>query len=598
MASFLAVVDPDPARRTRALELVEAGIAPVDGLRRGRIDARAFGLVWAIGARAPLSQSADERGAAAIFGDALDDEGRALEAATLQRAWRDGERGALAPSGYHAALAWDRDAGLRASADLLGYFPLYWFTAGDVLVVGSSVRLFRHHPEVRLELDPSGLVSLLFLSMLAGDRTLLRGVRRLAAGHRLEWRPGAEPREVREFVIRPTALRHDWPFSAQVEVLGEQLERTMRRHAPGGERVGLFLSGGLDSREIGGYLHRQGSPLVALTWASPGDLELACARPVARALCAEHLVAAPPDGELQEQVELAAGWDNLVSGLNGPWYWGMRPDGERLPARTFTGLTLDGLIGGYSPNPAWDPRARRMGFDVYLPTQNSFGVPEADLRALLAPSGWGHVLDELIAEMRARWERGGVSEGQRALAFHMVHRHRLRLAPHAWPLSFSTWPVFPVLDRELLEMAASLAPTSFLERRLQSALLCEAFPALAELPLDQNSLVTRTLRPRLREQLAVSVLRRVGWPGRRRRGGPDPRRMFRVYDLNGAMWRGARARAEGGRARARELLDGATLERLLPPPGGPAFRYGDMMLDASGPRMLVGLLTWLQQYPV
>jgi asparagine synthase (glutamine-hydrolysing) len=73
--------------------------------------------------------------------------------------------------------------GLTLGADLIGMFPVYWWTGGEVLLAGSSPELFRLHPCFRSSIDLEGLTGILLTMNSVDGRTLLEGVRRLAPGH-------------------------------------------------------------------------------------------------------------------------------------------------------------------------------------------------------------------------------------------------------------------------------------------------------------------------------------------------------------------------------------------------------------------------------
>src|SRR5690606_13643361 len=149
---------PDPGRRTRFCHKAKPLLALLEGLALGECGAGAFSAMWASGPRAPISTWSDGSNAAVVWGRALaDDDGRMVQAAELPAIWSDVAR-AMPPAfdGYHAAVSYDPHRGLTVGADILGMYPVFWWSDGTVHLVGSSPELFRHHPRFRWNLDLAG----------------------------------------------------------------------------------------------------------------------------------------------------------------------------------------------------------------------------------------------------------------------------------------------------------------------------------------------------------------------------------------------------------------------------------------------------------
>jgi asparagine synthase (glutamine-hydrolysing) len=291
MANFVVVVDHDSERRARFIEAIEPLLPPVEGLNIGRCAKGDFCAIWAASEKAPKSQVADDTGAAVIWGEAIGEPGpKRITARELRQLWNSPQgcvQGVF--DGFYAAVLYDQRFGIIAGADLLGIFPIYYYGTDDVLLIGSSPELFRHHPAFRMEFNPRGLVGILLTIHIFEGDTLLRGVRRLGAGHALVCRLGECPKEVRQYKLPVSDKYFDLPFSAHVTMLDGVLNETITRHVHAGKRHSLLLSGGLDSRMLGGLLKRNGfDDITALTLGLPSDIEMKCAIPVAHTLGFKH----------------------------------------------------------------------------------------------------------------------------------------------------------------------------------------------------------------------------------------------------------------------------------------------------------------------
>ena len=117
---------------------------------------------------------------------------------------------------------------------------------------------------------------------------------------------------------------------------------------------------------------------------------------------------------------------------------------------------------------------------------------------------------DVLAGRRVAYDAEGGNEAQKVWRFHLRNWPRLFVGSRAWPIAFSSWPVLPILDRQLLETAAGIPAASLGDRRAEAELVASRFPALAALRLDRNSFDFSPLRPRLRYQLRRAVVDTLG----------------------------------------------------------------------------------------
>ncbi|TNJ33181.1 asparagine synthase (glutamine-hydrolyzing) [Arenimonas terrae] len=145
--------------------------------------------------------SADQRWVIAFNGEIYDHGAIRAELAALGHRFRghsDTEvlLAAIAQWGVEAALArgngmlalaaWDRqERTLWLARDRLGKKPLYYGLSDGRLVFGSELAALRALPGFRAEVEPDALALLLRLDYIPAPHCILRGVRKLPAGHLL-----------------------------------------------------------------------------------------------------------------------------------------------------------------------------------------------------------------------------------------------------------------------------------------------------------------------------------------------------------------------------------------------------------------------------
>ena len=514
----------------------------------------------------------DVRGGAVIWGEAIAaDSDERISPKQLRELWRPdaGPSGWRTWDGFFAAIVFDPQGGVVAGADLLGIFPLYHWSDGEVLLVASSPEPFQYHPAFRRSLDPAGLVGVMLTNGLFRGRALWKGVRRLQPAHFLSFRRGSVPTESADPSLTPSPKRRDssqLSLSEQLDTIDGAFRRAIRRHSPAGDPCGVLLSGGLDSRLVAGYLHRQGTRLVALTLGVPSDIEMKCARRVTRELGIEHRTGSVPFELYPVFAEtMASRWEHLANGGEVIFNWGIRAFLHSFPARIANGIPLDWLVGGsydYGVEPG------QLSFDHGFALKiNSRGFSPALLARLLRCEVFGGLVPDILEEMRADCDSLAEEPLRRFWHFFLLHRGRFSAGAAAWQLSFGSWPMMVSLDRDLFTTITGLPLVTMADRKAEEALLCRQFPALARLPLDRNGYLTTPLLagPVRRFVDRIPSYVRTRWLAPRMGPRYERRYYYRTFDLNNEGWAAVRRLAEPWRDGLKALFVPEVLDEILPP---------------------------------
>jgi asparagine synthase (glutamine-hydrolysing) len=606
VANFVVTLDPDPARRLQFVDTITPRLSLVEGLLQSSCATGDFCAAWAIEPRAPVSCRSDRSGAAVLWGEAIaQPRGERISAEQLRGVWDPARVGAPAVfDGFHAAIVYESRSGFVLGTDPLGLFPVYYWSDGEVTLAGSSPELFRYHPRFQARFDPAGLVGILLTNSLVDGRTLWQDVHRLGAGHVLLWRPGNRPREVPGYAIPVSCGDFDLPLSGHARLLANALDESLAQHVPQGSRIGLLLSGGLDSRVLAGLLHRRGVSPVALTFGRRGDLEMDCAAGVARALGFEHSAFSDQDHELLDGANLLADgaerkatWEHLANGFGtcSSYSSRIRELRRRLPSPVLSGYVMDAAVGGSHIAWGYSERDGAMSFATLFSRVNALGLAPSVLVRLLRQDVFGSLVTDTIRRLQELYAGYADLDSRRAWCFDLRHRQRFFIGGTAWQLSFTAWPVLPATNRRVLETAARIPAGALAERAAEIQLLRQEFPNLAALPLDRNSYDTTPLIPRPRA-LIVQALRRRLSPSRFIAGPKRERRYYyRLFDINGPGWIAVRERADGYRSRVADLLHLDVLDEVLPGPGArPAFE--DPIIQSSGLKLLLAFLIWSKDH--
>jgi len=173
-------------------------------------------------------------------------------------------------NGMLALAAWDRrERVLWLARDRLGKKPLYYGRSHGRLVFGSELSALRALPGFQPEVDPDALALLLRLDYIPAPHSILRGVRKLPAGHLLRLdaaaMAGADLPAPRAWWSALESQRaaitrgFDGDEPAALGQLDALLRDATALRMEADVPLGCFLSGGTDSSLVAALMQAQSS---------------------------------------------------------------------------------------------------------------------------------------------------------------------------------------------------------------------------------------------------------------------------------------------------------------------------------------------------
>jgi asparagine synthase (glutamine-hydrolysing) len=199
--------------------------------------------------------------------------------------------------GMFAFALWDQTfQKLLIARDHLGVKPLYYTTADGNLIFGSEIKPLLSVPTVKRQVDTKQILTLMTLQYVPAPDTLLKGVRKLPAGHTLIcqkgkilikpfWELPKRPERVGQEV---TAQKiNEW-----TEELRERFFSSVKEQLMSDVPLGAFLSGGLDSSlTVAAMTHQMQKPVqtYSVGFENQHDFnELKFSQKVSRYLKSQH----------------------------------------------------------------------------------------------------------------------------------------------------------------------------------------------------------------------------------------------------------------------------------------------------------------------
>jgi asparagine synthase (glutamine-hydrolysing) len=146
---------------------------------------------------------------------------------------------------------------LLLARDHVGIAPLFYTRADELFLFASEIKGLLKHPEVRQEVDLTGLDQVFAFPGTLAPRTMFKGINSLEAGHfLLVDEHGITDRQYWDMDYPEEGASEYREEGYYLERLDAELQSAVRLRLLGDVPVGYYLSGGLDSSMIAGILHK------------------------------------------------------------------------------------------------------------------------------------------------------------------------------------------------------------------------------------------------------------------------------------------------------------------------------------------------------
>jgi asparagine synthase (glutamine-hydrolysing) len=349
--------------------------------------------------------------------------------------------------------------------DRVGIKPLYWAQCGTTVLFASEAKAFLAHPSFRAEIDPTQVDELLAFRYVAGEASLLKGVRHVKPGHHLTITPDGVT-EARYWSIPecPDKLRlsRDDAVDRLGSLLGRSVESQLRSDVP----VGCQLSGGIDSSLVAvlARAHQRADldlNAFSIVFAEPRFSEepwILAAAAAARVVSHRFLF---DEAAFMDALD-AASWhmDQPISHPNSLALWLLARRSRAHATVLLTGEGADELFGGYArfadaQTATAANASRRSGvndpIDAFIRATQFH--PEARLAKLRPAAN----LRTAIEKRRALFEEGRSDHLSNCVQYEMrSHLADLLVRQDKMMMAHGVENRVPFLDRRVIEFARAL----------------------------------------------------------------------------------------------------------------------------------------------
>lgn len=369
-------------------------------------------------------------------------------------------------------------ATLQLVSDRLGTRPLFYSVHGDRLLFALELKAILAARGDTTRFDEEGIFQLAAFGHQLGSRTAFAGISVLPPGSILTasaggvkitsyWKPRYQER------ARAQDLSHQ---------LVHAMEQAMRRRVQGRRLpLGIFLSGGLDSRFVAGALARVAEePVTAFTFGRDDSRDVIYARQLAQTLGFAHRTFSYHDRDFTPTVPRVV-WRTeanqlFVDGLSVELHHQISEDARVL----FNGHLGDALSGGHLLPALFWMRREHLAAHVL---QKRTTLPKERLRALCTPRSF----EALYGQLRTEVERElmALDEERLPQLFNLwdltVRQRRYTLATPAVD-RYLFEQLTPFVDNDLVDLMLSAPLTELFGQRAYVRAILEGIPEARHIP--------------------------------------------------------------------------------------------------------------------
>ena len=440
---------------------------------------------------------------------------------------KHGEEIARLFNGMFCLVMYDSGTGrVTLISDRYGFRPLFYLLRQNTVLFGTELKAVCAADTERRRIEELGTLELFCYGSHVMDRTWLEGYRHLApaaflsadkAGHRV--------RRYWTYKYQESAPKLDQP--TYFTVSGILLDRSVERCLKGSHRIGIFLSGGYDSRSVAASIRKSHRPLPAFTFGYPESRDVRYAAMLAQRLGLEHHALTDRGPYLYRNCR-AIVWrtEGMVP------FASVTSIGYHAVLKQKIDIILTGFLAEFCGSHIWPQlllvRSRRAAISEIF--KKVLGSRLAVARRVLQPAFFERVFPAVREQFHSSFDS-------------VENEHPHNVADcwgfiHVQPRSTYQSPGIdrylfemraPHTDYDLVDFLLTIPPESRLEQRVYKKMIAYSFPQIRDVPCTNSGL---PIDPYFAREYTKMVARYLG-----RKVGDPVMKLFRKQPTLGRDFR-------------------------------------------------------------
>ncbi len=408
-------------------------------------------------------------------------------------------------NGLFCLLLFDRASStLKIFSDRYAYRPLFYLMRGETFYCASELKGITVVDPEKKVIDEIGLMGLFSFGSHIMDRTWLKGYKKLPPASILVVNArGLTIEKYWDYHYDESAKRLDQEsYFTEFRLL---LDRAVERCMKGPSRIGLFLSGGYDSRTVAAAIQKHHFPIPAFTFGYEQSRDVQYAKQLSTRLGCRHFYLYDKGPYLFDYCRKII-WrsEGMISFYN---QTSMR---YHPFIKEHADILLLGILGEFSGSHTW-PRL--------LLTRTRVGAIEAifarllrrspqELKRIFQPSFFSTYFGELKNEFEGSFDSISNEHPLNIADSWQYHFYQHR---NTFQTSMVDRYLFevrgPHMDAELVEFLLTIPPLARLEQRVYKKMIAYGFPEIRDVPCTNSG---KPINPNFLGEYLTMALRYVG----------------------------------------------------------------------------------------
>lgn len=394
-----------------------------------------------------------------------------------------------------------KDNKLFLISDRLGFRPLFYVQRGGVLIFGTEVKALAVADTQRIKLDELGLFEFFCYGSHILDKTSIEDYLKLEPASILTLdENGLNISKYWLYQYDEHAPLLDQPtyYTNYVKLLDRAVERCMITP----KRIGIFLSGGYDSRAIAACIRKYHLPIPAFTFGETNSRDMRFARMLADRIGLEHHSISSDEPFLYPTCRSVV-WrtEGLLSFAHCTSIHNHALIQEKMD------IILVGLLGEFGGSHTWPKlllaRTRKDAINAMFERMTNSRVSQ--IRRIFTSSFY----NRLVGELRQRFDNSFES---------IQNEHPLNIAD-CWQLTALKPRLSnqspstdrhrfeiraPHMDFDLVNFLLTIPPYARIEQRVYKKMIAYGFPEIRDVPCTNSGL---PINPNFAEEYVAMTLR-------------------------------------------------------------------------------------------
>lgn len=397
---------------------------------------------------------------------------------------------------FHFAI-WDRNENkLVIVNDRYGLRPVYYSQAAGRFLFAAEVKGILADPSFARTMDYAAVADFLTFQLITGNKTLFDGIQLLPPASILTYHDG----KLSLTSFWDICFREDSGKTSEddyIEHLSYLIRQAVERQMTGDFTKGIFLSGGLDSRNILGAIKKKHHPIHTFTTGIPKTYDVEFARKLAGAVGATHHYK-PVGSDLISTFAEKGVWltDGMMS-CEHMLILSLLSCAKNYCECVFDGLGGDGLIGGLY--------LKKRLFDKVLSEEQVIDYAYTRFVLSFGKDSW----EQLFTDSFLPKVRDMPFESFKTAALMPTIKHPANRNDYIYFKNRQRRFIFfgsiltrsqlecrtPFYDNDLVDFAHTIPPYLKLGKRLHLKLLQRFFPELAKVPWTYSGISINASTP-------------------------------------------------------------------------------------------------------